>query len=1277
MLPTETKFANHALAHFIARMFSLMDRGYVFRLIKLYLDKFHTAKDSVPLHTYKFEFLAIVTSYEHYVPLNMPINFAQVLKPLNSETAPENAMVITEEFCRNHFLTGVLLQELRSALSEVHQVRGMALSVLRNLVVKHSIDPRYHSKFQQSRISSLYFPFISLIIENLNRIHIPGYFNSYLPLLSTSRLSNASAASVYNLQLYHSNQSTLTMQSRITTGSGVSVSSASACMANSKRVSFTDKFASLNSETSSILVQSLRRNSSLDSTLNIEAGKRAATASAPIRDSSYLNLIAGTSQLNPSMITNELLKLKRTVGEQEGGDERDDSHTLRSLDLDTLSVDSRSTSPFSHSSHSSTNTLTALSPGANNTSSGNSGSGGGGGTGSTSGDQTAAHSSVSETQSNSIGYTNHQRSHSLPIRFDKLNSKEVRDLLITFLWICKHAPEELMAGWARHASDENLIQFLTIVEICIVEFKYSQKRLNPINSEQTSSPGPAFWKSQATKSEKSMTLPTKIGHSAIRHTDSCNTLRSDNSGGASGNISEDVFTTLLEANLTSEVGLIALDLLSLLCSSLHTRLEQQQLQQQPPNLQQQSPPSTTTNTITTGGPLMKKLFQLHLTFFQFKQSEKLLQHLFASLRQFIHRFTRFLFAGTTEHISSLCTPLLKLCSSRLSSVRSDASILIYLLLRANFNHSGQTEITRMQLQLIISISQLLGSANVDRLNNARFQESLSMISNYACSDKSFGQPNAPRFVQLIKELVKSIRTVLQATVAMREHADDAEKLLDLQLQLANGYKLTSPALRRTWLEAMAKNHIKAGHLSEAAHCYAHISALEYECLRLKNTASRPEESKNVIENEDQNDSKTSQAPSKLSHAPSAYAVSFATTSPNIERNERRTKDEQQLSEDVRSSLEQQFSEPLLVRSLRTTIDMFARAERYEVIPEVYKILLPLYERTRDHETLAKMHLDIAETYEKIVSLQKSGKRFLGKFYRVGFYGRDYFGDDSGREFIYKEEKLTSLSEISQRLGDRFGRKHGHHNIKLIHSEKDIDEQVDCDSRFGYIQITHVIPYHGEKGSVDQPLSAFERENNIDLFMFETPFCLSDPRKARSSSCEDQAKRRTILRTTHCFPYVVKRIPVHEKRILVLSPIEVAIDEMGARVSELHEVIFQETPDLKRLHLKLGGSISVQVNAGPLAYAKAFINHRYPAEQVNQLRNVYREFVTACELGLHLNEKLIGQEQQQYHESLKDNFNSMVQELGDYCVEDCELDSDGLLVSRSFRIFDFISGSSNA
>lgn len=69
------------------------------------------------------------------------------------------------------------------------------------------------------------------------------------------------------------------------------------------------------------------------------------------------------------------------------------------------------------------------------------------------------------------------------------------------------------------------------------------------------------------------------------------------------------------------------------------------------------------------------------------------------------------------------------------------------------------------------------------------------------------------FPSEVKGLAKRIRTVLMATAQMREHEKDPEMLLDLQYSLARSYAST-PELRRTWLDSMARAHLKNGDLSE-------------------------------------------------------------------------------------------------------------------------------------------------------------------------------------------------------------------------------------------------------------------------------------------------------------------------------------------------------------------------------------------------------------------------------------------------------------------------------
>lgn len=53
---------------------------------------------------------------------------------------------LSEEYRKQHYLAGLILQELKMALSEPREIRRIAITVLRDQLAKHSFDDRYLSK---------------------------------------------------------------------------------------------------------------------------------------------------------------------------------------------------------------------------------------------------------------------------------------------------------------------------------------------------------------------------------------------------------------------------------------------------------------------------------------------------------------------------------------------------------------------------------------------------------------------------------------------------------------------------------------------------------------------------------------------------------------------------------------------------------------------------------------------------------------------------------------------------------------------------------------------------------------------------------------------------------------------------------------------------------------------------------------------------------------------------------------------------------------------------
>uniref|UniRef100_A0A671XSY5 Dedicator of cytokinesis 11 n=1 Tax=Sparus aurata TaxID=8175 RepID=A0A671XSY5_SPAAU len=639
---------------------------------------------------------------------------------------------------------------------------------------------------------------------------------------------------------------------------------------------------------------------------------------------------------------------------------------------------------------------------------------------------------------------------------------------------------------------------------------------------------------------------------------------------------------LLEGNMSTEVCLSVLDVLSLFTQCFKTQL------------------------LDSDGhnPLMKKVFDVYLTFLKVSQSEAALRHVFSSLRAFINKFPSVLFKGRVTLCEALCCEVLKCCVSKLGSLRAEASALLYLLMRNNYEYTKRKTFLRTHLQIIIAVSQLI--SDVALTGSSRFQESLSIINNFANSDKAM---KSTAFPSEVKGLTKRIRTVLMATAQMREHEKDPEMLLDLQYSLARSYAST-PELRRTWLDSMARAHLKNGDLSEAAMCYVHVAALVAEYLHRK----------------------------KL--FPSGLAA-FKKITLNIE-------EEAAMREDT-GMQDVYYTEEVLVEHLEVCVEALWKAERYELITHIAKLIIPIYEKRHEYEKLSRLYDTLHRAYNKIMEVIQSGRRLLGTYFRVAFYGQGFFEEEDGKEYIYKEPKLTGLSEISQRLLTLYGEKFGPENVKIIQDSNKVNPK-ELDPKFAYVQVTFVKPYFEEKEAPEKKTD-FEKCHNINRFVFETPYTLSGK---KHGGVEEQCKRRIVLTTANTFPYVKKRIEVVGEKQVELKPVDVAIDEMKARTVELTKLCSNQEVDMIQLQLKLQGCISVQVNAGPMAYARAFLDdsksNQSGNKKVKDLKDIFRRFVQACSMALDINERLIKEDQFEYHEGLKANFKEMVKELSDIIHE---------------------------
>ncbi|KAI5636022.1 hypothetical protein NE865_11327 [Phthorimaea operculella] len=537
--------------------------------------------------------------------------------------------------------------------------------------------------------------------------------------------------------------------------------------------------------------------------------------------------------------------------------------------------------------------------------------------------------------------------------------------------------------------------------------------------------------------------------------------------------------------------------------------------------------------------------------------------------------------------SGICRVLLRHCAALSAQTRAHASATLYALMRQHYQLGNN--FSRVKMQVTMSLSSLVGTSTT--FSEESLRRALKTILVYAEHDTELQDTSFP---EQVKDLVFNLHMILSDTVKMKEFAEDPEMLLDLMHRIARGYQ-HSPDLRLTWLNNMAQKHMERSNHTEAGMCLVHGAALvaEQMCAGGRGAA--------LLE--------------KVTH--------------------------NALDESCADTLHHHLTHLELQALLEHAASELMTAGMYETVNEVYKVLIPIAEEHRDYKKLANIHSKLNEAFTRIEQLH--GKRVFGTYFRVSFYG-SRFGDLDGEEFIYKEHALTKLPEIFSRLENFYGQRFGTENVVIIKDSNIVDiSSLDPDK--AYIQITYVEPYF-EPHELRKRVTHYERNYNIKRFMYATPFTVDG---RAHGDIADQCKRKTILTTQHHFPYVKTRIQVVQRTQIILSPIEVAIEDIQKKIHELAAATSQEPPDPKMLQMVIQGCIGTTVNQGPLELAQVFLApvaeaRQPPTRLTNKLRLAFKDFSKKCQDALKKNKNLIGSDQREYQRELERNLTRFMERL---------------------------------
>ena len=159
---------NNGVAFFIRDLFSLTDVSFVFSLIRNFCKHISSNCSRSPesianqLFCLKIDFLRIVCAHEQYFALNLPFNsplfpscspiarsnsignlHSAIFSPLNFPDRVNSFSDLSEDYRKQHFLSGLVLSTLVSAIDLPSAiVQDKAVSLIKNVIGYHDWDPR-------------------------------------------------------------------------------------------------------------------------------------------------------------------------------------------------------------------------------------------------------------------------------------------------------------------------------------------------------------------------------------------------------------------------------------------------------------------------------------------------------------------------------------------------------------------------------------------------------------------------------------------------------------------------------------------------------------------------------------------------------------------------------------------------------------------------------------------------------------------------------------------------------------------------------------------------------------------------------------------------------------------------------------------------------------------------------------------------------------------------------------------------------------------------------
>uniref|UniRef100_A0A8C7ME32 Dedicator of cytokinesis 8 n=1 Tax=Oncorhynchus kisutch TaxID=8019 RepID=A0A8C7ME32_ONCKI len=164
---------NISLAFFLYDLLSLMDRGFVFILVKNYCNQVTTTIHFQTTIFYRPILSDTTKDGSYFHSSSCSFQEQRILGLFD----------LSQEFKQQHYLTGLLLTELSAALDmesegsvDTHRgkVQMKAINATYSLLCAHDLDQRCAQPEVRAKVATLYLPLVGIIIDSINYLDFTG-----------------------------------------------------------------------------------------------------------------------------------------------------------------------------------------------------------------------------------------------------------------------------------------------------------------------------------------------------------------------------------------------------------------------------------------------------------------------------------------------------------------------------------------------------------------------------------------------------------------------------------------------------------------------------------------------------------------------------------------------------------------------------------------------------------------------------------------------------------------------------------------------------------------------------------------------------------------------------------------------------------------------------------------------------------------------------------------------------------------------------------------------